>query len=146
MINDNLKALRKLNKFTQEDVAEKLNVSRQAVSKWESGETVPDIYNCIQLAKLYNIKLDDLVNQEDISDIKPNKKHIFGIVKIDDEGKIIIPKKARKIFNLEKGDKLLLLGDEEQGIALVKTKGFFKFAYDIINSKVINSEDDGEEE
>ena len=40
---NNLKLFRKQNGFTQEEVAEKLNVSRQAVAKWESGETVPDI-------------------------------------------------------------------------------------------------------
>lgn len=140
MINDNLKKLRKIHKLTQEQVAEKLNVSRQAVSKWESGETIPDIYNCIQLAKLYDIKLDDLVNENTLSNVAPRKKHIFGIVKIDETNRIIIPKRARKIFNLNKGDKLLMLGDEEQGIALVKGDEFFKFAYDIINSKIINSD------
>ena len=44
---NNLKLFRKQNGFNQEEVAEKLNVSRQAVAKWESGETVPDIENCI---------------------------------------------------------------------------------------------------
>lgn len=52
MINMNLKELRKAHRFTQEEVAEKINVSRQAVAKWESGETVPDINNCIALSQL----------------------------------------------------------------------------------------------
>ena len=42
----NLTTLRQLNKFSQEDVAEQIGVSRQAVAKWESGESVPDIVNC----------------------------------------------------------------------------------------------------
>ena len=43
MINENLKSLRKINQYTQEELAEKLNVSRQSIAKWESGESIPDI-------------------------------------------------------------------------------------------------------
>ena len=53
MINMNLKKLRKKFRYTQEEVAEKIGVSRQAVAKWENGETVPDINNCIALAEFY---------------------------------------------------------------------------------------------
>lgn len=49
----NLTTLRQLNKYSQEDVAEQIGVSRQAVAKWESGESVPDIVNCDALAQLY---------------------------------------------------------------------------------------------
>ncbi|MGN0676427.1 MAG: helix-turn-helix domain-containing protein [Ruminococcus sp.] len=142
MLNDNIKKFRKIKKLTQEQVAEKLNVSRQTVSKWESGETIPDIYNCCELAKLYEITVDDLLNEQKFSNINPKGKHIFGLVKIDDDNKIIIPKKARKIFGLSKGDRLLMLGDEETGIALVKSKSLFDFAHDILNSKEITSGED----
>lgn len=142
MLNDNIKKFRKVKKLTQEQVAEKLNVSRQTVSKWESGETIPDIYNCCELAKLYEITVDDLLNEQKFSNISPKGKHIFGLVKIDEENKIIIPKKARKVFGLSKGDRLLMLGDEETGIALVKSKSLFDFAHDILNSKEITSGED----
>lgn len=143
MLNDNIKKFRKIKKLTQEQVAEKLNVSRQTVSKWESGETIPDIYNCCELAKLYEITVDDLLNEQKFSNINPKGKYIFGLVKIDEDNKIIIPKKARKVFGLSKGDKLLMLGDEKSGIALVKSKSFFDFAHDILNSKeIISGEDD----
>ena len=142
MLNDNIKKFRKVKKLTQEQVAEKLNVSRQTVSKWESGETIPDIYNCCELAKLYEITVDDLLNEQKFSNINPKGKHIFGLVKIDDDNKIIIPKKARKVFGLSKGDRLLMLGDEETGIALVKSKSLFDFAHDILNSKEITSGED----
>jgi transcriptional regulator with XRE-family HTH domain len=61
MINDNIKKLRKLN-LTREQVSEKLNVSRQTVSKWERGEIIPDIYNCtiviyILAAAVFNFKM-----------------------------------------------------------------------------------------
>ena len=50
LIFQNLSALRQYHKYSQEEVAEKVGVSRQAVAKWESGETVPDILNCNALA------------------------------------------------------------------------------------------------
>lgn len=65
--------LRKLNKLSQEDLAEKLGVSRQAVSKWERAEASPDTENLILLAKLYNISLDELLNI-DIQRFKNEKK------------------------------------------------------------------------
>ena len=62
MLNENLLTLRKLHKLSQEEVAEKIGVSKQAVAKWENGETAPDIYNCKALADLFDVSLDDLVN------------------------------------------------------------------------------------
>lgn len=64
MINTNLKYLWKKFKYTQEDIANKIGVSRQAVAKWENGETLPDINNCLALSKLYGVTLDDLVNYD----------------------------------------------------------------------------------
>ena len=60
MINMNLKNLRNHHGYTQEDVAEHLQVSRQAVAKWEKGESMPDIENCMALAKLYNVTADNV--------------------------------------------------------------------------------------
>lgn len=120
MISMNLKNLRKRSRFTQEDVAERIGVSRQAVAKWENGESVPDINNCLALSKLYGVTLDDLVtydSEDDVVGIRPKGKHIFGLVKVGERGQIVIPKKAREIFDIKHGDSLLVLGDEEQGIA-----------------------------
>lgn len=123
MISDNLTSLRKLSRMSQEEVAEKIGVSRQAVAKWESGATTPDINNCIELATLYGVSMDDLVNYTGKTNpglIPPKGKHIFGVVSLGEKGQIIIPKKAREIFNLAPGDKIVILGDEERGIALAK--------------------------
>ena len=60
----NLTTLRQLNKFSQEEVAERIGVSRQAVAKWEAGQSVPDILNCDALAKLYDVELDDLIHYD----------------------------------------------------------------------------------
>ncbi|NPC92048.1 AbrB/MazE/SpoVT family DNA-binding domain-containing protein [Bacillus sp. WMMC1349] len=74
----------------------------------------------------------------------PKGKHIFGTVKVGTKGQIVIPKEARDAFNIRPGDSLLMLGDEQQGIALVKEEIFFQFANDILNAKNINEE--GEDE
>ena len=50
-------------------------------------------------------------------------KYIFGVVKVGDKGQIVIPKDARKIYNIQPGDTLMMLGDQK-GIALLKTEIF----------------------
>lgn len=63
----------------------------------------------------------------------PDGKHIFGIVKVGEKGQIVIPKKARDIFQIAPGDSLVILGDEKQGIAIVKADVFAQFASEILN-------------
>ena len=60
-LGNNLFQSRKKTGLSQETVAEKLGVSRQTISKWETDETVPDIYQAKKLAELYNVSLDDLI-------------------------------------------------------------------------------------
>lgn len=131
MFKDNLIQLRKLKRLTQEDIAEKLDVTRQAVAKWESGETMPDIEKSRQLAEIFEVSLDDLVNyvpQENMGlELPPKGKHLFGMVKVGEKGQIVIPAKARKIFNISSGDELVVLGDESQGLALIKSEKLLAF-------------------
>ena len=61
-----LKDLRTENNMTQEYVAESLGITRQAVSKWETGESSPNMANLAALAKLYNIPLEDMLKGMDI--------------------------------------------------------------------------------
>lgn len=134
MLNINLKRLRKNKQYTQEYVAESIKVSRQSVAKWENGESVPDINSCIALADLYDVTLDDLVNhsEEDSGIVIPPKgKHFFGIVSVEDQGQIAIPQKAREVFNINVGDKLIILGDEERGIGIVHQRDIMKFVGEI---------------
>ena len=63
-----------------------------------------------------------------------NGKYIFGVVKIGDKGQIVIPKDARKIYNLSAGDPLLVLGDAN-GIALVKTEIFSSIISEVMEGK-----------
>lgn len=147
MKESNLKKLRKTARLTQEQVAEKLNVSRQSVAKWESGESLPDIDNCIMLAKLYNVTIDDLVGYaKDQKNDAPSGKHMFGVVKIDSKNRIVMPEKALEVFGLKAGDKLLMMGDETQGFAMVKLGGFLAATAEIMKIIKETDPDDNEEE
>lgn len=68
-LSENLKKLRREKNLSQEQLAKMINVSRQAVSKWESGKTYPDIDNLILLRDIFNVTLDDLIiNESKIKD------------------------------------------------------------------------------
>ena len=72
---------RKKKGLSQEEVAEKLGVSRQTISKWETEETVPDIYQAKKLAKIYGLSLDELI------DTDLDQKEIEEVIKNTDEKK-----------------------------------------------------------
>lgn len=129
MIKQTLGLLRKKNGYTQEQVAEQIGVSRQAVANWEKGESNPDIEKCIALADLYDVSVDELVRQSDSADIMvvPRDKYFFGTLTVGARGQIVIPKKAREMFQIEEGDQLLLLGDEDCRLAILPKKEMKKF-------------------
>ena len=61
---EKLYELRRASGMSQEELAEKLGVSRQAVSKWESGATQPELGKLIELSKLYSVSVDELLSLE----------------------------------------------------------------------------------
>lgn len=62
-LSDKIVGLRKSNGMSQEDLAEKLDVSRQAISRWESGAAMPDANNILQLSKLFDVTTDYLLKR-----------------------------------------------------------------------------------
>ncbi|MBD5169382.1 MAG: helix-turn-helix domain-containing protein [Oscillibacter sp.] len=116
----NLSSLRRAAGLSQEKAAEAVGVTRQALAKWESGETTPDVLHCDKLAELYGVSLDDLlhyVQKPGSVPPPPRGKHVFGVVQMGERGQIVIPKRARELFNLSKGDTLVVLGDTNPGTA-----------------------------
>ena len=136
MIGKNLQKLRKQKGLTQETLAEQVGVARQTVAKWETGESSPDLETAGLLANALNVALDDLVNApEDELDSRPGMrgKHMFGLVTVGDKGQIVIPVRARRVFHIQPGDQLMVLGDEDQGLALVDAQFFMNVAEGIRN-------------
>lgn len=79
--DNNLKKLRKEKNISQEQLAKKLNISRQAISKWESGKAYPDIDNLILLRNIFDISLDELIMEEEVRDVEKEP-----LIDNDDDG------------------------------------------------------------
>lgn len=127
-IAENLRIMRQKYGYTLEALAEIISVSRQTVAKWEAGDSHPDILNCIKLANLYKVSLDELVNKPlhavQRNDFAPQNGRICGVLDISDEKTITLPEPVMEMFELRCGDKVLLLADKAQGLALVKCSIF----------------------
>lgn len=90
---DNLKKLRKMKKLSQEDLAEKMRVSRQSVSKWETGDAYPEMNNILELCRIFHCNINDLVNDS-----------IIDLDSLDDEIKMSVVK-----FKSEQQSKMKVL-------------------------------------
>lgn len=128
MLKDNLVMLRSIHGFSQEEIAAKIGISRQAYSKWESGATIPDIEKCMALAAVYGTSIDSLVKTEELEGVgvlppAPIGKNIWGTVTVNERGQIVIPKAAREKFGICAGTRLVVLGNEE-GMALLTAESF----------------------
>ena len=85
MLKDNLVMLRNIHGFSQEAIAEKIGISRQAYAKWETGATIPDIEKCSLLAEVYGTTIDSLIRTEPVEGVgmippAPKGKNIWGSV------------------------------------------------------------------
>ena len=133
MFAENLVALRKVHAMSQEELAERIGVSRQTLSKYETGESLPDIEKCKVLADVFGITVDDLICYEKSAGmglgIPPKGKHVFGLVKVGEKGQIVIPAKARTVFHIKPGDNLIVIGDESQGIALIREENLLELLH-----------------
>lgn len=83
-LSENLKKIRKDNNLSQEALAEKLGVSRQSVSKWESGVAYPEMDKVLQLCKMFNLNIDELLNQN-IKEVEQTKQSSFNVNKYIDD-------------------------------------------------------------
>lgn len=102
--SENLQAIRKKNQLSQEELAELLGVSRQAVSKWELGEGYPEVDKLLILSNKLNISLDSLMTGS-ISDSKPQENRQSGMIRIvsPNEGVIMNVAKLKKSLEFRGG-------------------------------------------
>lgn len=136
LFNEKLKMLRKEKDFTQESLADKLNVSRQAITKWESGDGIPDIENLKQISILFNTTIDELVKEDKDINLE-NKKNYSEIYELEiDHTKhfdINIDKinELKIMSNNEEKVKIEILSNEEENL-----KESFKVKFDDIYNKL----------
>ena len=144
MLKENLMMLRKLNGYSQEQIAERISISRQAYAKWESGATVPDVDKAASLAKVYGVTLDSLLKTETVEGVgivppAQKGKNIWGTVTLGERGQIVIPKAARDRFGMKGGDRLIV-GSDEVGIALIPAEFFESKLQEIMDRLSENSD------
>ena len=73
LLNDNIRKYRKSKHMSQDELAEKLNVTRQSISLWETGQTQPSLDNIIALAKLFDISTDTLLTENDSASVETDE-------------------------------------------------------------------------
>lgn len=133
--------LRKKHGLSQEDLAYKLGVSRQAISKWERSESSPDTDNLIELANLYGISLDELLNGDDAIDIieenkESDKENKEDTTEVDDD-LLIDDGEGNEIRHSREG--LVLTDDEGNVVRISKGKVVVKDSNG--ETKIISKED-----
>ena len=141
LFNEKLKMLRKGKDLTQEDLAERLNVSRQAITKWESGEGVPDIENLKQISIYFDVSIDELV-KENLTIINSEKYSYSEVLDIEHSKHfdIVISKvfELNILSNNEEKMKIEILSSEEENLKdsfKVKIDDLYNKIYININSK-----------
>ena len=106
---DNLKALRKAERISQERLAEKVGVSRQSVSKWETGEAYPEMNNIMALCTVFHCEITDLVNSSisDAASFKENSKKEKEMKKEENALQASAPANKGKFVNISKAVRFL---------------------------------------
>ena len=122
-LSDNLKKIRKENNLSQEQLAEKLGVSRQAVSKWESGISYPEMDKVMQICQLFNININELIH-ENISEVTEKKKEKENLSKLSN-GFFNYITKVVNLFTSMKFKDILKCLFEQLIIILLLFCGFF---------------------
>lgn len=140
---DNLKKLRKSKKLSQEDLAERMNVSRQSVSKWETGDAYPEMNNILELCKIFHCHINDLVN-DSITDINSLDEEIkMSVVKFKKEKQKKMKMLSRIISIIAKiGRIIATICIPVVVVAMIITAIFFSKIEFNNNCLSVNSKDD----
>ncbi|MCI8497970.1 MAG: helix-turn-helix domain-containing protein [Bacilli bacterium] len=143
--NEKLQYLRKENKLSQEQLADMLDVTRQSVSKWESGTTYPEMDKLITMCKIFKCSLDDLTNDE-ITEINVEKKNVNMINGIISNVSEIINKTVEMIKSMKPGQIIaMIISLWALGFLLMVIKipfiyiedGFYSVVSNIPNTQVV---------
>ena len=120
--NEKLIELRKKEGLSQEQLGNKVNVSRQTVSKWELGETTPELEKLMELSKVFNISIDKLVGKEDDETLNEDQRIFYGKVRLDYEYKSKTKIKGIPLvhinlgFGIRRAKGIIAIGNIAQGL------------------------------
>lgn len=134
---DNLRKLRKSKKLSQEDLAGKMQVSRQSVSKWETGDAYPEMNNILQLCKIFRCHINDLVN-DSIVDIDSLDEEIkMNVVKLKKEQQTKMKGLSKAISIIAKVCKVITIACIPLVIASMVVLGVIVSKVDVVDNKLI---------
>ncbi len=133
-LSDNLKKIRKDNNLSQEALAEKLGVSRQAVSKWESGLAYPEMDKVLQICNMFNLNIDELLNQN-IKEVEKNKQSSFNVNKYIDDFLNYVTKTVNMFSHMKFKDKIKCIFEQ---CFLIFIYFIFAFVVEQIFSSVVH--------
>lgn len=136
--------LRKAHNLSQEELAERLGVSRQAVSKWERGEASPDTDNLIALAKIYGISLDELIFGEKQAEDESSEDQVEEPIEKAERDTTNIKIGPTEIFvESEDGDKVKI---DLSGIKIASSASEFLNEIKINSSEIFDDDDDDDDD
>lgn len=127
-IAENLRSLRLEAGYTLEGIAGIIDVSRQSVAKWENGESLPDIINCVKLAKLFRLSLDAFVlmpvSKKTSVEYSDASVKMMGSTSINENCQLKIPVEMMDMFDIKPGEEVMLFADKGKGMAIAKLSRF----------------------
>ena len=119
ILGDEIKKARNLQRFSQEDLAERIGVTRQAIINWEKGKAVPDMLTAVKLAEALDVTVEELASTKKVKGpafYGPDEKRFLGTVTIGKDGNVKLPKEFLREMKVFPGDKMLMLADTERGV------------------------------
>lgn len=134
---DNLKTLRKKNNISQEALADKVGVSRQSVSKWETGDAYPEMNNILQLCKIFHCNIGELVNDSivDIDSLDEDVK--MKVVKLKEEKQKKVKVLSKIIYIVSKIGKICCTVGLVMMTALFLMAPFFIKEVKVVNDRIV---------
>lgn len=139
---DNLRHLRKYKKLSQEQLAEKVGVSRQSVSKWECGESYPEMDNILTLCEIFRCKINDLVH-DNLTDIDSLDEDIkMSVVKFKKEKQRQMKGLSKVVYILARIGKILSIVSIVSVFICMITLGYIGSNTKVQNNNIIEIFDD----
>ena len=141
MLGEKIRNYRSWGGYRIETLAKMLGITRQTLTKWEQGITIPDVISMKKISDILGVPMEKFIEGIDETELEiagkskpekalekkrsekpsfgPEERYFFGVVTVKSDGKVEIPQRAMKKLGIEPGEKLLMLGDLERGIELI---------------------------